>query len=370
MANFRVDVESIIKVEDHPNADRLSVITIRGYTAISAKNEDGTHRYKAGDNVVYVPCGSVVPEYILRNGFWDETKNKGMLAGSEGNRVKEIRLRGIFSEGILLPVVDNKVSNATDVLEVSTGDNVSEFLGITKYEPVIPTNFAGEVYSDITLVKKFDLENIKNFPDIIKDGEDVVMTEKIHGTNFRIVIHPHLNKADGFNNGFASISSKGLGNQGLFFKNSESNTNNVYVRMTHTLTDNIQTIVDTMVNDTVIIFGEIFGQGVQDLTYGASKAMFRVFEVCVNGTWLDWENLVKFCNKFGFEMVPVVFVGPFSKESLKTATDGKTLVENGVNIREGVVVKTTNTRFEHSDRVIFKSVSESYLTRKNATEFN
>lgn len=105
MADFSVRVVRISEpVVDHPNADKLSLIKIGGYTCISAKLEDGSHRYKQGDLVVYVPEGAVVPEYILRQGFWNEKDNKGMLAGSKGDRVKAKKLRDIFSQGILLPV--------------------------------------------------------------------------------------------------------------------------------------------------------------------------------------------------------------------------------------------------------------------------
>ena len=369
MSDFKVCVEKIDSVENHPNADRLSLIQIKGYTAISAKLEDGSHRYNPGDLVVYIPCASIVPEYILRDGFWDESKNKGMLAGSNGDRVKEIRLRGIFSEGILLPVVDGKISNQIETISVFLDDDVSEFLGITKYEPPIPVNMAGEVYSESRLVKKFDLENIKNHPNVIQPNDEVVMTEKIHGTNFRIVIHPNLKISEAFFDGYVSVTSKGLGNQGLFFKNNQSNENNLYVKTLKTIEHQISGILNVMTEE-IMIFGEIYGHGVQDLTYGTKNTEFRVFEVCVNRKWLDWNQLVDFCKSFDLSMVPVAYIGPYNLEILRGMTDGITMIENGNNIREGVVVKPIYEREYQNGRVIFKSVSENYLMRKGATEFN
>jgi hypothetical protein len=104
MSNFKVTVEKVHTVEDHPNADRLSLVRVLGHTCISAKLDDGSHRYKPGDLVVYVGENTIVPDYLLKDGFWDETKGHGILGGKNHNVVKPIKLRGMFSLGILFPV--------------------------------------------------------------------------------------------------------------------------------------------------------------------------------------------------------------------------------------------------------------------------
>ncbi len=78
MSAFEVKVRRIDKVEDHPDADRLSIVSILGYRAITNKLEDGSHRYAPGDLVVYVPEAAVVPEHLLKQyGYWDAEKDKG-----------------------------------------------------------------------------------------------------------------------------------------------------------------------------------------------------------------------------------------------------------------------------------------------------
>src|ERR1017187_8494093 len=106
MSDFSVKIwlieEPVIK---HPNADRLIVVKIGGYECIANLNDDGSFRYNQGDAVVYIPEGALVPEWLLRRlDMWNEVENKGFLAGSHGNRVKSIKLRGIHSQGILYPV--------------------------------------------------------------------------------------------------------------------------------------------------------------------------------------------------------------------------------------------------------------------------
>lgn len=105
MSTFSCPVVRVASVEDHPNADRLSLVRLEGlgYLCISGKLEDGSPRYQAGDWCVYIPSAAVLPEWLLKEmDFWNEETGKGMLSGSDGNRVKPLKLRGIFSEGLIL----------------------------------------------------------------------------------------------------------------------------------------------------------------------------------------------------------------------------------------------------------------------------
>jgi len=114
MSNFEVLVLPIDDVYDHINADKLSICKIRGYEAITAKDENGNHRFAAGEYIIYVPENSVVPLDVLKDrGYWDEEKNQGLLAGSQGNRVKAIRLRGQLSLGLVW-----KLEDCFDIVEI------------------------------------------------------------------------------------------------------------------------------------------------------------------------------------------------------------------------------------------------------------
>jgi hypothetical protein len=219
MAEFEVRVVKIDVVEHHPNADRLSIITIGGYTCISAKLEDGSHRYNAGDLVCYIPSASILPEWLLKKlDFWKVDENKGSLSGSAGNRVKAIRLRGIFSEGVLYPVNSHKAEISIDGVDfskmcapleltyisnqcddeyaVEEGDNVAAFLGIVKYEPQIPTHLAGEVASAPSITLRYDIEDLRKYDRVFEDGDQVVVAEKLHGTLCCLAYVPGLNHAE------------------------------------------------------------------------------------------------------------------------------------------------------------------------------
>lgn len=377
MATFSVRVHRIVNpVEHHPNADRLSLVKIDGYTCISAKQSDGSHTYNVGDLVVYVPEAAVVPEYLLKQGFWDSKKDKGILAGKNGDRVKAIRLRGIFSQGILFPVKDNMVENENgEAMLVSEGTNVAEFLGITKYEPPIPASMSGDLTNMYGYTMGFDLENIQSMPDIFAEGDDVFVTEKLHGTCCQIGYIPGVSRPDLFGkNGNIYVGSKGLAAKGLVFKNTEENREkNIYVQELMKLLDNgLEEYLETVSNGsgrTIHIFGEVYGQGVQDLDYGLTERRFAAFDIAIDRKYVHSKEFQDFATAWNVPMVPIMYSGPFSMEHMESLRDGLDCISQK-HMREGIVIKSSNESIHeiHGRRSV-KMISPDYLLRKNATEF-
>lgn len=377
MAEFECKVYRL-RIEKHPNADALELAVVGDYRSIVRKGE-----FKTGDLGVYIPEAAIVPEWLI-----EELGLTGRLAGKQKNRVKAVKLRGILSQGLIYPA--NKVANAYVVqLEPSyDGDvklydpivlaedninNLAELLGITKYEPVIPTSMNGEVFNAFGMTLKFDIENIKKFPNIFKDDELVFLTEKLHGTWCCFGHHPE--------NDFPIVTSKGLSDKGLAFKFNEANESNLYVKMFKSVvasysSDDLITRAKKFFPDTPFyILGEIFGAGVQDLTYGGMEKSFRVFDIYVGepgkGNYVSPGAVMYVCKELELDVVPTLYAGPFSKEILAEFTDGKeTASGQEAHIREGVVVRPVEERRDDEiGRVILKSVSEKYLLRKNATEY-
>jgi len=301
MSNFEVKVVKIDAVENHPNADRLSIIKIGGFDCISGKLEDGSHRYNTGDLVVYIPEAAVVPEWILRKlGFWDQ--NCGTLSGSHGNRVKAIKLRKIVSQGILFPVTKSMIPDSTlplstftvhaeytqkDIdelrfhfdsgnagleneeyeaaiaevdalvpgnirasMNVAEGDDVAAFLGITKYEPTVPVSMQGKIGTLFGYTKSYDIENLQKNMNAFEENEPVVMTEKLHGTLCQVGYLTNLPEEKANDVFLASenpkihsyVTSKGLAKSGLIQKNSDDNQENIYVKAYKDYFDNEQVV--------------------------------------------------------------------------------------------------------------------------------
>jgi RNA ligase (TIGR02306 family) len=89
--------------------------------------------------------------------------------------LKAVRLRGIFSCGLLVPNGDND----------PVGTNVQQKLGIDKWDPDIQLQnlHGGNAEKDVGLLQFYDLDNLRKYSKVIQEGELVVVTEKIHGTS-------------------------------------------------------------------------------------------------------------------------------------------------------------------------------------------
>jgi len=119
-----------------------------------------------------------------------------------------------------------------------------------------------------------------------------------------------------------------------------------------------------------IVYGEIYGNKIQDLTYGLDDIDLVVFDIKYKGVYISWDEVVAFCNNFGLPTVPVLYTGPWNKEMLTTYTDGKSML-CAEQIREGCVIKPIKeTNHGRVGRKILKSVSVNYLTRKGGTEYH
>lgn len=346
MSEFQVRIRRIKEIRPHPNADRLEICQVEGYQCVVKKGQ-----YHEGELVAYIPEQSVVPEILLvGEGLWKD--GKGLLSGKDGNVVKAVRLRGEISQGLLYKMSTH---------DWQLGDEVSKALGITKYEQPIPDELKGEV-EQVDILLKYEIENVKTYPDVLKPGEPVHIGEKLHGMASFIVFDKKGNHY---------ISSKGLIAKGLFFKRE---CTNVYIRAIEPYISTLASFVSTDAEYTVFV-GEVFGKGVQDLSYGLDKPEFRLFDIAVMKKGL-WEFLprpiaYRTAEQRGINTVPVLYEGPWSLSILDEYVDGTSSVLCPSQIREGVVICSSNNR-NHSSvgRVILKAVSVDYLLRKNGTEYS
>lgn len=349
MSTFRVEITRIDEVLPHPNADRLELVRIRGWKAVAGK---GTHA--PGDAVVYIPEDAVVPEPVQA-----ALGLTGKLAGKEQNRVRAIRLRGELSQGLLMPmhVFHALAGPGEDV----PGTCVARALGITKYEEPIPAHLAGRVVPWPAWMHKYtDIENIKNFPGVLREGEPVVFTEKLHGAC----------AAFGMRAGEEELFTA---SRNLCLARDEGNA---YWRVAQELAvgEHLRALLAHTGAPSATLYGEVLG--VQDLKYGFTNGRLglRWFDVSLDGEYQDYGGGAhRLLLERGLERVPVLYEGPFSDAVLAEHTDGGTVLDAG-HVREGVVARPASERYEvegNLGRVILKSISGDYLTRKGqATEYH
>jgi RNA ligase (TIGR02306 family) len=350
-----VDVCKIVNVEKHPNADKLDLVQVKGWTCIVGKDN-----YKVGDLVIYCPPDSVIPDNIIEQYNLEFLKKNG--------RVGTIKLRKYISQGLILNIPEGK--------NWKEGKEVSKELGITKYEPPIsgcnlnsgskPTKKKRNPLFD----KYTDIENIKNFNRVFKEDDTVVITEKIHGTNFRAGNLPRYK-----DNLLGKILSYFFGKYEFVYGSHNVQKTVTNVKMGFYGEDVYGQIakkynLKEIIPEDYIIYGEIYGKGIQDLEYGMKDIDVVFFDVKYKGRYLDFNNALEFFKLRNLRYVPILYYGKYSDEELKKHTDGNSCL--CVNqIREGCVVKSeveeNNIRI---GRKILKSISAEYLCKKNRTDYH
>lgn len=359
MSTLRVTAERLT-IHVHPNADALELAQVGLYRAVVAKG-----RYRDGDWALYIPEQAVLPAELV-----EELGLTGRLAGADGNRVKAVRLRGELSQGIVcLP----RALDGVDLAAAHTqGRDFAADLGIAKWVPPIPVHMSGDVVVAPDLLPWVDIENIKRYPDLFAPGEPVVATEKIHGTACLYTRTPEGE----------FVSSKGFGAKGLGLARNEKN---LYWRavLAHGVPEAAEKLAAIFGAERVGVFGEVYGQGVQDLGYGARASAelpgYAVFDVSfadASGAvrWVDAEELrgVLAGLSVRLPVVPQLYAGPYDEAALVALAEGRETVSGtAAHLREGLVVRPARERRSEvtGTRAIGKFVSDAYLTRKGGTEY-
>ncbi len=329
MSEFHVKVVEIGRIDKHPNADTLSVTTIGGaggYPVIMRTGE-----YHEGDRAVYVPVGAAVPADDPRWAFL-------IKPGSTKSHVEieAKRLRGVFSMGILTP--------ADASWEV--GRDVADVLRIARAE-VVDASPMGRGFNeaDPGLMPEYtDIDGLRAHPHVLTEGEEVVITEKIHGENARYVI-------DGARLYCGSRTR---------WKNPESENAWTHTGVTLGLYEKLCAL-----GGHIGIYGELYGN-VNGMRYDAAAAGrgLRLFDAMNirSRTYLDYDAFADVAQKLGLQTAPVLYRGPWSND-LRSLADGPSTI-NPTHTREGLVVRPTSERYEHMGRVILKLHGEAYLTKK------
>ena len=339
MSVFSCDVVTIQGAGKHPDADRLYITEVLGNPVIFSKES-----FSVGDKAVYIPVDALVDTRRPEFSFLRKKDNR------DWERVKALKLRGIYSEGLLVPV-------PAELTNVQEGYDAKEILGVKKYEEKTDgTIFGGDQSADPGFMPSFDLEPYGKNKKHLVEGERVVVTEKIHGTNARF----------GFKDGELHVGSHHT------FKRFDPD--NLYWKTAIEL--DLKSKFSQLGLEGLVVYGEIFGS-VQDLKYGAApgERFFRAFAIFdskrkVSETgWAGYEDFVRITDSLDLKRVPALYDGPYVPETVEPLRFGKTVFPGGDNIREGIVIVPAVERWNaRCGRVAFKLVSEDYKLRKNGTE--
>jgi RNA ligase (TIGR02306 family) len=388
-----------LQLEKHPNADRLSVARVYGFTCVTA-----TDQWAGADRAAYIPPDSLVD--VTKEEFSFLLKD----AKADGKaRIKAKKLRGVLSFGLLVPAPAG----------AQVGDDVAAVLGVEHYEPPVGGRgleqggifMGGEVASppDVYCVK-YDLDAGRRYAlQVFQPGEPVVITEKIHGANARYVYHDgqmycgsrtewkkefpnydHLNVDDIAAKLVKANQAKAgkMGWEELTESVAKDRAAELIAKLKATETRQSmwwQALADTpelrafcQDHPDVVVYGEVYG-AVQDLNYGKKKGevAFAAFDLMWEGRFMDAQRCYDFLNRYDVPTVPVLtgFEGeqslcprlttvPFDFDKVCEMAEGPSTVPSANHVREGAVVRPLVERWdERLGRVCLKWVGAGYLEK-------
>jgi len=326
---------SIRKISDLSpieGADKIELATIDGWKVVVAKDVNHT----IGDLIVYCEVDSflpIEPEFE----FLRKTSYKKMSDGREGFRLKTIRLRGQISQGLILPLSVFGDFGWT----AYEGIDVTEKLGIVKYEPPIPAQLSGMVKGNFpSFLKKTDEERVQNLSKEFESykNEEFYVTEKLDGSSVTYYVKDEV---------------FGVCSRNLDLLEDENNSMWKFASETG--------LRDRMVKlgKNIAIQGEIIGEGIQGNPYqriGQTVRIFNGFDID-KYDYLSLSELIELVKTLEVKTVPILdldFTLPDTIDELLLTAEGKSIL-NIKTEREGLVIRS------HDRKISFKAISNKFL---------
>ena len=311
-------IAKIHEVRAIEGADNIELVVAGGWNAITKKGE-----FNVGALTIVATTDAVIPEALSEKMGVTNYLRKG-------NRVRTVKLRGVYSECLIIPIIYAK---AKSILE---GKDLMEELGITKYEPPVKQvqlssgrKIKWRDNQNFHIYYKFP--NLKNVAGLFTEEDRVQITRKIHGTNARygIVKKSKLTLWDKVKK-FLRIANewidyeyiygshnceKGSDSQG-FYSTDVWRTIAEKYGIKERLWNQAKKYSAEDLGSGLVLYGEIYGAGIQkNYEYGLTDIKFVGFDITVDGKYLAPEttHLVTSCD-LELSHVEVLYEGPWSQE--------------------------------------------------------
>ncbi len=332
MSEFHVQVIQLGKVGKHPNADTLSITQVCGRYPVIFKTGD----FVEGGFAIHIPPDAIVDTTRPEFAWLDKQSTNHRY------RVRFSKIRNIPSYGFLIPVPKEE--------RLVLGQDVRHIFNIEKYDPGPCYQLGGVIAGQHLslpqegIVPHYDIEGLRKHEKMFEPGEPVIITEKIHGSNGRWA---YLN--------------------GQLFCGSRTRfrVDSVWNKMAAQY--NLEDILSAVPG--IVLYGEVYGSGIQDLDYGLAKDEQRVLFFDVydtrSGLWWDYDRFHIFCKANDLPTAPELYRGPFDLAHAYKLAEGQSTI--APHVREGIVIKPPVESWNQEiGRRFLKLPGEGYLLRKEA----
>jgi RNA ligase (TIGR02306 family) len=335
-------VRRIAEVKTIDGADRIVAYRVDGWYVVDSKD-----KYQVGDLVVYCEPDSWIPHSIAP--FLTKPDQFPKVYKSvEGQKLRTIRLKGQISQGLLLPVAEffgeTVILTASSTDTYKEGDDVSEALGIQKWEAEIPAQLQGQMKGSFpSFIRKTDQERVQNVRDL-QQYRDVLfeVTEKLEGSSMTVY----------FRDGESGVCSRNVE-----LKDDGSNTF-WQVAKHYDLENKLRSL-----GCNIALQGELIGPNIQGNIYKLQAPDFYVFDVFDIDIQVYYSSVdrLAICNLLGLKHAPVIaptLQGLESANDYLIFAEGQTCLLTSNHEREGLVFKSVDGSFS------FKAISNRYLLKQ------
>ena len=351
-------IRRISSVVKHPNADALDIVKVDGWQCVAKLGQ-----FKEGDLCIYIEIDSIPPD---REEFNFLKKDNGNM-----RTIKTVKLRGELSQGICFPITilmntipdqfglsfNNETGNVKLYYEgevwyeFNIGDDVTEFLGVTKYEKPIPNNMQGVMKGSFptNLCPRTDEERIQNINIHQYDGMTFDALEKLDGTSATYILN---------NDEFIACSRN--------MELDPTMRGNVYWRIVDQY--NLESILRERRYTEFAVQGEIIGSNIQGNNYKLQGIEFRVFNVfdIARQEYIPWREVRLVCNELGLKTVPEhgkITISPeHDRQYFLDKSEIKSALHDDVWC-EGSVYRSIDRNHPLYNKISFKVLSNKYLLK-------
>lgn len=360
-------VATIKEVRAIEGADNIELVIAGGWNAITKKGE-----FKEGDLTIIATTDAVIPEKL--------SEKMGVTSYlRKGGRVRTVKLRGVYSECLIIPFQYAAPKPFANTLEknVIEGKDMMVVLGITKYEPPAKQiqlasgrKIKWRDNQNFHIYYKFP--NLKNVAGMFTEEDLVEITRKIHGTNARygIVKKSKLSFWDKVKKFFRLADKwidyeyiygshnceKGSDSQG-FYSTDVWRTIAEKYNIKEKLWNYIKNR-NVEIGEGIILYGEIYGAGIQkNYDYGLTDIEFAGFDVKLKGEYVStYDAWVLIENHLKLPYVEVLHYGDWTQEIQDKFTFNN-FIEGTKVPHEGIVIKY----FTGDRKKVAKVINPDYL---------
>jgi RNA ligase (TIGR02306 family) len=314
-------LERIHSIQPHPNkeVEKLEIGKVKEWPVVIPKGQ-----FKDGDLVVFIQIDSICPKENPYFAFLERQKY----------RIWNAKFKGAPSQGLVCPL--SILPRGDSSLRIEEGADVTEHLGITKYEKPLDLSICGDAKGGFPthLIPITDEDNLLNNPETLNEfmGEECYLTVKVDGSSMTII----------HDNGEVRVCSRRL--------EQKEGTGFWKIAEQYDLPNKLK--AQMALN--IAIQSEACGGKIQGNPLGLSEPCMFVFNVkdITTGKWYGWEEIKSICSLFNIPSVrlvcePFIFDETWTIAKLQEEANKVVYVtaKGETKKGEGVVLRPTKPKY-------------------------